>query len=300
MQALLADTDFVTVARLGGDPPVTFYMRGPTRERASREFPTDILQKGLLVRRGSCDLCGEGMGFALPVVVYKGRSVFPGRAAITLHPRRADRCEPVALTARYDLCMMQSLFLGGRSRIESQAVYRLREKLSCGAQTKKATGALRATCARLLMALGRVRLDYEEYESFGTITVHMAVDSLEATVDVVVDVGELTLRGAVVSCLNELDGRLFDRYVDSAGIELYSEEIGIWDRVAADQAWLGAPHLGLGFGISNVQDAEVYRGRETSDPTLAWAGFACVARADAQARTFRYKLAIDGPGLAMQ
>jgi hypothetical protein len=286
----------ITLTGLEGDPPVVLFMRSQDGG-FERRFPTDGLQQGLLLRLGDRDLSGEGVGFGLPVAVLGGRTVFPGSAKVEVEHGGVDGSEWVSVRADYDLCMVERLLLGGKRPISSPRFYRLRERSSAVFRSHKRWRPLLAWACDVLNVIGRVRTDYVESPPVGSVSARMLIHPREGRIDVEVDSSGLRLPGATLACMNELDGRLFDHYQDSEGAALEGEAIGAWDPVEADRAWLRAPDLGLGFGLSAGGEARVFRGREVSDGRFAWSGLACVtSRTGADAPPLAYTLWIERRG----
>ena len=78
-----------------------------------------------------------------------------------------------------------------------------------------------------------------------------------------------------VIVMNEQGAHPFDRYRDSSGISLNGEEIGCWDAVSAGEAWFESSARKVRFGLTRVEGARLFRGRELVGSRLAWAGFGC-------------------------
>jgi hypothetical protein len=76
--------------------------------------------------------------------------------------------------------------------------------------------------------------------------------------------------------LNELDGRLFDRYCDANGLILVGKEIGTWEETSSDCVTLIDSRHSVALHLRNVTQSSMYRGREVVPGRLSWAGIAYV------------------------
>lgn len=272
-ERVLEECDSLGLASLGGDPPLSLLICGRDPRPRERLFPTHGLQRGVLLSLSDRDISGEGMGFGVPVIRVKGRTIFPGSAIVRIEESPEEASELVHVHVVYSMDRVQTVHLGGGKAVGSRRFYRLHEWAAAVHRRFRSLRKFLSWGGGVLKSVGRADFDWAESECMGSVSVRLAIHLPEARIDVDVDYCGLCAESGVLSCLNELDGRLFDRYEDSGGVTLKGDEIGGWELVQADEVSLRSVEVGLRYRMRQVPGAKMFLGREDRRPDLAWSGF---------------------------
>ena len=257
--------------------------RGGGGAAAAASYPTERLQKGLVLLDGGRDLSEEGVGIGVPVLKRGVQAVFPGSMTLAA---RADG-PAWRVTATYGMDLVERLADDRGGPVRSRSVYAARDVL---AAAHRRIPALRAPLTAISNA-GRRRLGwvttFERVPPVATIPVdyRVAVGSSVVTVDV--DLRNVPTGAATeIALMNELGAGEFDRYEDAAGACLRGGAIGTWDRVDAATASFVSSRQSLAFTLAQAPRARLMRGREAVPGRLAWAGFGYVLRPGRPAFTY--------------
>lgn len=246
-----------------------------TGARSARGYPTERLQKGLVLLDGGRDLSEEGVGIGVPVLKRGLQAIFPG--SMTLAARAEEHTWRVTATYRMDLVERLADDQGGSVR--SRSVYALRDAL---AAAHRRVPALRSPLTALSNAARR-RLrwvtTFVKVPPVATIPVDYRVAEGGSVVTVEADLRGLTADAVTeIALMTELGAGAFDRYEDAAGSSLRGAAIGTWDSVSAATASFVDSRRGLAFTLAQAPAARLMRGREAVPGRLAWAGFGYVLR----------------------
>jgi hypothetical protein len=271
-ERVLGDNDRLDLVSLSGEPPISLFIRGPDPRPRERLFPTHGLQRGPLLGLSDGDLSGEGMGFAVSVLRVDGRTIFPGSAVVSLYAPSEEDSSPVVVQVVYSLDRLQTVHLGGGKAVENRRFRLIREWAATVRRRFRRWRAVLECGGGLFKKFGRADCDWAECEPMGTVTVRLAVHRPDARMDIDVDYSALRPESGVLSCLNELDGRLFDCYEDSSGMTLKADQIGPWELTHADEMSLSSPQTSLRYRLRQVEGANLFVGREVRRPDLAWSG----------------------------
>jgi hypothetical protein len=243
-----------------------------TGARSATGYPTERLQRGLVLLDGGCDLSEEGVGIGVPVLKRGLQAVFPG--SMTLAARAQGHTWRVTATYRMDLVERLADDQGGSVR--SRSVYALRDAL---AAAHRRVPALRAPLTALSNAARR-RLGwvttFVKVPPVATIPVDYRVAEGGSVVTVAVDLRDVPAAVTEIALMNELGAGAFDCYEDAAGASLHGDAIGTWDTVDAATASFVSSRRGLAFTLAQAPGARLMRGREAVSGRLAWAGFGYV------------------------
>ena len=75
--------------------------------------------------------------------------------------------------------------------------------------------------------------------------------------------------------LNEQGSIFYRRYLDSQGIELIDQKIGVWNGTNVEWDTLSALDNELGFRLWGKKNSILRRGREFLQGSLDWVGLDC-------------------------
>ena len=250
-------------------------------------YPTERLQKGLVLLDGGRDLSEEGVGIGVPVLKRGVQAVFPGSMTLTA---RADG-PGWRVTATYGMDLVERLADDRGASVRSRPVYAARDVL---AAAHRRVPALRAPLTALSNAARR-RLgwvtSFEKVAPVAAIPVDYQVAEGGSIVTVAVDLRDMPAGATTeIALMNELGAGEFDRYQDAAGSTLRGGAIGTWDRVDAATASFVSSRRGLAFTLAQAPGARLMRGREAVAGRLAWAGFGYVLRPGRAAFTYDVRL----------
>lgn len=230
-----------------------------------------------MLEYGSVDLSEEGTGFGVPVLKFGQVAVFPGSWNATIE-REGDY---LILKAEYFLNLVSRMSCMGFG-LESRAFYDIRERLSSIHRSYpnlrnllafSSKGFRRIFCLedifKTVPAVGIIKAVYKIKIGEGKILVELKIfneDQCSGFDD----------KCTEIIVLNEQGANYFDTYRDSEGHFLMKEAIGSWDEVFAKEASLIDSIHRIGFTLTKVKGARMFRGRELMDKRLAWSGLAYV------------------------
>jgi hypothetical protein len=234
-------------------------------------YPTDGLQRGLLLMDGGAELGGEGVGFGVPVLKRGARAVFAGEAEVT---RDAEAPGTVVITYVMD----RAERLGGRRHASGLLIPLdlARELLALLYRRAPALRPALMVCSIGIRRLLRVQTRYEPIPPVVRVPVVYTLDADSSVLVVRVELRGLPPDVTEVVVMNELGAAYFDQYTERGGRTETGRHIGAWDVVRAPSAGFGGSG-GVWFRLDRDPDAAVaarlYRGREQVRGRLAWAGF---------------------------
>jgi hypothetical protein len=232
-------------------------------------YPTRRLQKGLLLFDGRQELAEEGVGFGVPILKRGVETVFPGEMDLAWR-----RTGPVwEVTAVFAMDLIERLARPGGASLRSGVLYAAKDSLAAlHRRAPPLRGPLTAVSTTLRRLFGWVTT-YEKAEVSARLKVTYTIDGESGRIGVAVDITGLPKEVTEVVVMNELGGRVFDRYVDADGSDLRGDAIGAWDAVTAASARFVSTAHGVAFSLAQVKGAKLRRGRELIGARLAWSGF---------------------------
>jgi hypothetical protein len=257
-------------------------------------YPTNGLQKGLLLLDGGQELSAEGVGFGVPVLKRGPRAVFPGTAEIAVGPG-ASR----AVTVTYTLDRVERL--GGR-RHRSLLHRPLDEAREAFALLYRRAPLLRRpllAASNGIRRLLHVRTRFEQTTPVAVVPVTYTAGERAGDIVVSADLRRLPAAVTEVVLMNELGADVFDGFVDSDGADLRGAGIGAWNQVRAEAASFVATASGISFTLRTdpdpgAPDARLFRGREVARGRLAWAGFGYTFKPGPPSFTYTLHIAREG------
>ncbi|MGC9515787.1 hypothetical protein [Methanocrinis sp.] len=247
------------------------------------EYPTSKIQRGLVISQEGEELCEEGVGFGVPVLKFGDAAAFPGWS----RSRVRKEGNMAFVETEYEMNLVSRLAVGG-GLVQRDRLCRAKGKID---RLHRDHPSLRRTI-EIGSALFRRALSVEtrlvEADLFGRSRVRYAI-SERGEIDVRVRCWPKREGCTEMAVMNEQGAGSFDRYRDSEGLDLSGDEIGSWERTAADWAeFIDAEH-DLSFKLLRTGGAELFYGREMRPGRLAWAGFAYVVPVPGR-RDFEYRI----------
>jgi len=234
-----------------------------------KPYPTDRLQKGLLLWDEGCELAEEAVGFGVPLLKRGLETIFPGNVVLTCR----ERGSTWKIDALFTLNLVEKLARGGNEIVQDGLSYEAKNLL---AAVMRRVPMLRRPLTTISSNL-RQMFDWETtYVGAGLsvdVKLMYTVEEETGEITVEVDTGGLPREITEVEVMNEQGAHHFDRYLDASGISLQGEEIGCWDEVNAQEAWFESNTRQVAFRLGRVRGARLFRGRELVGSRLAWAGF---------------------------
>ncbi len=236
-------------------------------------YPTNGLQKGLLLLDDGQELSSEGVGFGVPVLKRGPRAVFAGGAEVAVHPG-----SPHSVTMTYAMDRVERL---GGPRHRSFLHRPLDEAREAFALLYRRAPLLRRpllAASNGIRRLLHVRTRFEQATQVAVVPVTYTTGDRPGEVVVSADLSDLPPAVTEVILMNELGADVFDRFVDSDGADERGAGIGAWNQVRAAGASFVASASGVSFSLQSEPDPEapgarLYHGREVARGRLAWAGF---------------------------
>jgi hypothetical protein len=122
-----------------------------------------------------------------------------------------------------------------------------------------------------LRDLANIKTEFIPVKPRGTVTINY--NCQPNFINIKADFSKVTLKKCVeVLVLNEQGSSVFERYVDSSGLNLLGRKIGAWELVTADQASLQSANGLVSFTLQNVGGVSLLRGWERTKKRFSWAG----------------------------
>jgi hypothetical protein len=241
-----------------------------TQPSGGTGYPTTRLQKGLLLIHDGQEMVEEGVGFGVPVLKQGLRTIYAGD--IELIGRQIDSIHE--LTAHYIMNLEEKVARQGWGSVENKMIYTIKNSLAAMIRRFPSWRGLLTSLSNILRWLLKWETTYEETGFCSKVIVTYTIDREAGKITVEVDTAGLP-RDSIseVAVMNEQGACHFDQYQDSAGTYLRGKEIGCWDEVTAEEASFIDAARRVGFSLSQVKGAKLFRGREHIGSRLAWSGF---------------------------
>jgi hypothetical protein len=249
---------------------------GPRPARETGGYPTDGLQKGLLLLDGEQELSGEGVGFGVPVLKRGLRAAFCGSSKATTRD-----AEAASLTLVYRVDRLERLGSHAHGRLAPAPLDLARESLSLVYRRVPSLRRPLAAASNTGRRLLGVSTRFEETDLLAEVAVTYALVAArgehEGVLTVTARLDALPPTVTEVILMNELGATFFDTYEEDGQVTR-GGDIGAWDQVTAESARFRSSATGAWFELRSTPDpaapdARLFRGRELAPGRLAWAGF---------------------------
>jgi len=245
-------------------------------------YKSSYIQKGLLLYYDDKPICGEGVGFGVPVVKYEDKTYFPKKCKLFI----SEENSIINVKKEFEINGVFRIKIFGKY-INKKLLYGFTELFS---KIHREHRGIRKILDFFLMIaryiMGRPA-DLVDTESKGIIAVLYQIH--ENIISIKVDCSRLDRGNCKEICImNEQGADFFRKYRDSDGKILRDDQISSWEKVKADKAEFSCDEYGIRFGLSNITGYDLFMGREKFKYHLAWTGFAYII--SPTANEFEYKL----------
>lgn len=251
--------------------PITLHLTDRLSVRLYKDcrpncLETGELQKGLVLLLDGQELIEEGIGFGVPVVKYEDKTFFSSKAYVSIKKIGSN----YTLTKVYTLDTVSLKKFGSSSYIDDGLYSTLRKTFQrLYLKHKKLTPLFNKVME--LRDLAKITTEFITVKPRGTVTINYRFEP--AAINVQADFSKVALNKCrEVLVLNEQGSSVFQRYVDSNGLDLLGNRIGAWETVTANQASLQSRSGRISFSLQNDGTAMFFRGFERARKRFSWAG----------------------------
>jgi hypothetical protein len=221
------------------------------------------LQKGLIFVVHGVERAGEGTGFGFPVVMYGEETYFSGSATVYVK----QNCTGTEFRKEFVMNRIVRNQLKHVHLENPQARTFIRVLTDLYQKNRR----FRYLALKEIVVNMGVKSAFIETAAIGKIPVTYKING--SHIDVEADFRQLKKRNPnKIFILNEQSATFFPRYQDSNGAEFVGKNVGAWDDVTAESAWLTDLDGQIGYRLWNVDDCVFRRGRETMKKCLDWSG----------------------------
>ena len=224
------------------------------------------LQKGLVLLIDGKEVIEEGVGFGVPVVIYRDEPYFSSTAECSV------------LNEENHKILLKSFVMDtvSRKRIGedcyvNDGLYALFHK---GFHRIYMRNSVLTPFFNKLIELTKrfgINTEFVKVQPRGVVNVKYTCLSNSIEVNVTLDQLEKDDCKEVV-LLNEQGASFFRKYTDSDGLTLCDGQIGAWVPVNADEASLSNVGGTLSFSLRKTHEAVFFRGREKIRNRYSWVG----------------------------
>lgn len=241
------------------------------------------LQKGLVLVVHGVERVGEGTGFGFPVVMYGKETYFSGSA--TVYVKQTPDSTIIRKEFFMDRIARNRL---GHIHLENRQARTLIKLLTVFYQKNRRFRYLELK--ELVIKMG-VQSTFVATPVIGKIPVTYTINSYHT--DVEADFRQLKKqKPKKIFILNEQSATFFPRYADSNNASFVGKQVGAWENVTAESAWLTDLKGQIGYHLWNIEDCVLRRGRETMKNCLDWSGLDY--EVDPKKQTLKYSIEILG------
>jgi hypothetical protein len=248
---------------------------------------TGALQKGLVLMLNGKELIEEGVGFGVPVVKYEDKTFFSSQAQVYMKNNGTNS----VLTKVFTLDTVSLKKFGNSSYIDDGLYSSLRKTFQrLYLKHKELTPVFNKVME--LRNLANIKTEFVTVKPSGTVTINSLCHP--DVINVGVDFSKVTLNKCrEVLVLNEQGSSVFQRYIDSSGLDLLGNKIGAWETVTADRASLQNRNGYVSFSLCNKGSATFFRGYERARKRFSWAGLSYSMRPNNRVFDYSIELAFN-------
>jgi hypothetical protein len=233
-------------------------------------YPTDLMQKGLLLSSGDKVLDEEGTGFGVPIIKMRHETILPGNARLVNSLENGVR----TLMATYTLNLVKKKIIKGKY-INNQSFYRLNEGFASIHRNVPMLRRIHSWLSHRLRDLGDIESILETANSSFTINVLYSFFPHDSILRINADLSTLPPDESIKLIMtNEQGSSYFSNYRDSNGLTLADKGIGTWNQVLANEASFIDSKNNITFTLKKKPGVKMFRGREDESGQLAWSGIA--------------------------
>lgn len=252
------------------------------------EYPTESLQKGLILFYDRQNLAEEAIGFGVPVIKEGVKTIFAGSAKIS----SVQRGGTWTVMANYEMNLVEKIGRFRKPDIENPILVYGKNLLAALHRNVPATRNSLVTLSNRLRQGLVLETRYESVKSVGELQVSYYIIPLQRKIIIKANLRSIQKsRISEIVMMNEQGANFFTQFQDSNSTRLADSEVNSWERVTADQAEFICPKFGLKFSVRTVRGARLFRGRELIGTRLAWAGFGYSL--NPKAEEFSYELRLE-------
>ncbi len=225
---------------------------------------TAALQKGLVLVYNDKELIEEGIGFGVPVIKYRDKTIFSSQAQTSI-----SKDEPYSLEKRFvmDTVSRKRFYKAYVNDDFYEFIHKLFEKAYLGHNNLLPINNKIMELREML----KIKTEFVSVKPRGVVTVKYACS--EKGIKVTVDFSNLELGDCLdFLVLNEQGANAFNHYIDTDGLKLVGRGIGAWNMVNAKQATLNNAAGNLAFSLETLGSAQLFRGWEKTRNRFSWAG----------------------------
>ncbi len=272
---------------MGSTPPITIRLDGDISCRLYEDtrphhLEISALQKGLVLLVDDKEMIEEGVGFGVPVVMYKNRPFFSGAAQTSIQSESKSN----KLTKVFTIDTVSLKKFRKRFYLNERA-YTFVQRRFHKIYTRNKSLASALTAVILLLKRVRVDTEFQKTQPKGNVSVSYTFSSNVIEVEVALaDLDKRHCREILI--LNEQGASFFRKYLDSKGLILMDDQIGAWEPADAERVFLFNVNETTGYSLKSSEDAKLLRGREKIRGRYSWVGFSYSLRP--QVSTFRYSI----------
>lgn len=244
---------------------------------------TSALQKGLVLIYKGKELIEEGIGFGVPVIKYRDKTLFSSTAEIKVSAET-----PFTLEKRFlmDTVSKKRFFKAYVNDDVYEFVHKLFEKAYLGHSRLYSVNNKIMELRDLL----RIKTEFLRVKPRGVINLKYVFE--RNVIQIMADFNNIERDGCVeLLMLNEQGANTFQSYADTGGLRLNGRGIGALDLVHAKSATLSSADAGLAFSLDNRVPAGLFRGWESTKNRFSWAGLSYSI--EPKTKFFDYAIKID-------
>jgi hypothetical protein len=246
---------------------------------------TGALQKGLVLLLDGEELIEEGVGFGVPIVKYEDKTFFSSTADVSIQKTGSA----FLITKIFTLDTVSLKKFGRATYIDDGLYSPLRKTFQSLYLKHKKLNPL-FNKAMELRDLANIKTEFVTVKPRGTVTINY--DCQPSAINIQADFSKVALKKCrEVLVLNEQGSSVFQRYVDSDGLNLLGQKIGAWETVTANQGTLQNAKGVVSFSLHNVRGAALLRGWERTRKRFSWAGLSYSMRPNNN--TFEYSIVLN-------